>query len=125
MNNLLITATMMLLAIPAVGAIKTQKVEYKAGDKTMVGYLAYNDSTDAKRPGVLVFPEWWGNNNYSHQRAEQLAQLGYVGFAVDMYGEGKTTDDPNEAGKLAGEVKTNPKLGFDRAHAALDTLKAQ
>ena len=74
----------LLLALPALGAIKTQTIEYKAGDQTMKGYLAYDDSTDAKRPGILVFPEWWGNNDYSHHRAEQLAQLGYVGFAVDF-----------------------------------------
>ena len=125
MNNLLIAATVLMLAAPALGAIKTQKIDYKAGDQRMIGYLAYDDSSDATRPGVLVFPEWWGNNNYSHQRAEQLAQLGYVGFAVDMYGDGKTTDDPNEAGKLSGEVKKNPQLGSERAQAALDELKKQ
>src|SRR5262245_11065268 len=116
---------LMVLVGPATGAIKTQKVEYKAGDRTMVGYLAWDDSTSGKRPAVLVFPEWWGNNDYSHKRAEQLAGLGYVGFAVDMFGDGRTTDDPKQAGEWAGAVKGNPQLGWDRAQAALDAVTAQ
>jgi len=126
MRSMLMTLTAaMIFTCLASGAIKTQKIEYKAGDKNMVGYVAWDDSTDAKRPAVLVFPEWWGITDYAHKRAEMLAGLGYVGFAVDMYGEGKTTDDPAQAGQWAGEVKNNIPVGLARAQAALDTLKTQ
>src|SRR4051794_21825389 len=79
-------------------AIKTQTVEYKVGDATLKGYLAYDDSIEGKRPGIIVFPEWWGLNDYVKGRAEQLAKLGYVAFAGDIYGEGFTTSDPKAAG---------------------------
>ncbi len=109
----------------AFAAVKTQVIEYKQGDTALEGYLAYDDATDAKRPGVLVVPEWWGNNDYSRKRAEQLAQLGYVGFAIDMYGKGKTTDDPKQAGEWAGEVKKDLQLEKARIEAAIDTVKQQ
>ena len=63
--------------------------------------LAYDDAVPGKRPGVLVFPEWWGLVDFPKQKAEQLAKMGYVALAVDMYGQGQTTDDPQQAAKLA------------------------
>lgn len=125
MRTILVALLSILFVSNAMAEIKTRKVQYKAGDKTMIGFLAWDDSTNAKRPGVIVFPEWWGTGDYTHQRAQQLAQLGYVGFAADMYGDGKTTDDPTQAGKLAGEVKGNPQLAAERVQAALEALKSQ
>jgi dienelactone hydrolase len=113
----------MLAALSASAAVQLKEVDYKAGDTNLKGYLAYDDSTDQKRPGVLVIPEWWGNNEYPQSRAKQLAELGYVAFAVDMYGDGKTTDDPKEAGKWAGDVKSHPKIAKERLQAALGQLK--
>jgi dienelactone hydrolase len=110
----------------SLGAVKTKVIEYKAGDTLMEGFLAWDDSVaEGKKPGVLVFPEWWGLTDYPKKRAEQLAQLGYVAFAADMFGKGKTTDDPNEAGKLAGSVKMHPDVEKERLEAALDVLKSQ
>ena len=86
---------------------------------TLKGYLAYNDSIKEKRPGVLVVHEWWGNNDYSRKRADMLAELGYVAFAVDMYGGGKVADNPADAGKLAGEAMKNMKEMKARFIAAL------
>ena len=114
-----VIAAIALLAVPAFAEVKTRKIQYKAGDKEMVGFLAWDDSTDTKRPAVMVIPEWWGNNAYAHQRATQIAQLGYVGFAIDMYGDEKTTDDPKQAGEWAGEVKKSPHLATERTRAAL------
>ncbi|HVT87854.1 MAG TPA: dienelactone hydrolase family protein [Tepidisphaeraceae bacterium] len=107
------------------GAIKTKTIEYKQGDTTLEGYLAYDDSTIAKRPAVIVIHEWWGNNSYSHKRAEMLAQLGYVGFAIDMYGKGMQTDDAAKAGEWSGAIKKDPKTAFARIQAGMDQLKAQ
>jgi dienelactone hydrolase len=110
------------MALPAAAAIQTENVEYTVGDERHVGYLAYDDAaTAAARPGVLVVPEWWGLNDYAKQRARQLAKAGYVAFAADMYGEGQTTDDPEQAGAWAAAAK--PKLR-DLGKAALAELAA-
>jgi dienelactone hydrolase len=76
-------------SVPAMGAVKGESVTYNAGDMTMNGYMAYDDSITLKRPGILVVHEWWGHNEYARQRAKMLADLGYVALAVDMYGSGK------------------------------------
>jgi len=104
------------------GAIVKKPIEYKHGDVTLEGYLAYDDARPGKLPGVLVVHEWWGLNDYAKGRAEQLAKLGYIAFAVDMYGKGVSTTKPDEAGKLAGKVR--PILR-DRAKAGLDVLLSQ
>ena len=72
-----------LFAAVSVAAVKTEEVEYKQGDTTLKGYLAYDDTADGKRPGVLVAPEWWGLDDYAKRRAGQLAGMGYVAFALD------------------------------------------
>jgi dienelactone hydrolase len=102
--------------------VKTETITYKVGDVSFKGHLAYDDSIKGKRAGVLVVHEWWGLNDYARKRADQLAGLGYVAFAVDMYGEGKTTDHPKEAGEMAGAVRKNAKEWLARAKAGLKIL---
>jgi len=104
-------------------AVKTETVTYKVGDKTFKGFLAYDDGVKDKRPGILVVHEFWGLNDYARKRAEQLAGLGYVAFAVDMYGDGKTTEHPKEAGAMAGTVRMNQKEWLARANAGLQILR--
>lgn len=105
------------------GEIRGEPVEYVAGDTTMKGYLAYDDSFPAKRPGILVVHEWWGHNDYTRKRARMLAGLGYVALAVDMYGEGKQAGHPDDAGKFAGEIRKNMPLGRERFLAARKVLQ--
>lgn len=114
---------MFLLGVNAHAALHTETVEYKHGDVVLKGYLAYDDAATGKRPGVLVVHEWWGLNDYAKRRAEQLAQLGYVGFAVDMYGDGFATKSPEEAGKHAGALKDNRGLLRARIRTGLDELR--
>jgi dienelactone hydrolase len=106
-------------------ALKTQTVVYKQGDTIMQGYLTYDDSYTGKRPGVVVFPEWWGLNEYPKMRADMLAKLGYVAFAADVYGNGLVAKDAQDAGSLATKYKGDRALMRDRAKAALATLKSQ
>lgn len=116
----------LLLALPttvAEAAVKTQTVTYKHEGVTLKGHLAYDDASKEKRPGILVVHEWWGLNDYARKRAEQLAGLGYVAFACDMYGEGKTTEHPKEAGAMSGEVRKNAKAWQGRALAGLKILQ--
>lgn len=104
--------------------IKEENVSYSAGSTTMNGFLAYNEDNDLKRPAVLVVPEWWGLNDYTKSRARQLADLGYIAFAVDMYGDGKTAEDPETAGKLSMPFYQDPQMAKSRFDAALAKLKS-
>jgi dienelactone hydrolase len=112
-------------AAPA--AVQTRVVEYEHDGTKLKGFLAYDDATKDRRPGVLVFPEWWGLNEYAKDRARQLAGLGYVAFAADLYGEGKVIDvaHPEDAQKMAGALRANVKAWRGRAGAALKQLTAQ
>ncbi|WP_298734344.1 dienelactone hydrolase family protein [uncultured Chitinophaga sp.] len=110
-------------AVPEV-KLKEEAVTYKDDTSTLIGYVVYNEASDAKRPGVLVVPEWWGLNDYTKSRARQLAELGYVALAVDMYGNGLQAPTPDEAGKAAGAFYNNPGLIKSRMAAALAELKS-
>jgi dienelactone hydrolase len=110
---------------PSFAAVKTQTVEYKAGDTTCRGFVAYDDSSNDKRPVVLIVHEWWGLNDYPKRRAEQLAALGYVAFAADMFGDGKTTRDAAEAKSLSGQFISKPDVVKARTQAALETARRQ
>lgn len=101
-----------------------QEVSYSTETTEMKGYIAYNKSSKERRPGVIVVHEWWGHNEYVRSRADELAQLGYVALAVDMYGEGKQAEHPDDAGKFAGEVMSNLEEAKARFDAALATLKS-
>lgn len=115
-------AAVLLSASVAVAEVKTKKVEYKHGDTTFVGHLAWDDAVKGKRPGVLVVHEWWGLNDHAKERAEGLAKLGYVALACDMYGDGKLAAHPDDARKMSGEVRKNVKDWQARAAAALKVL---
>ena len=80
--------------------IRNETVIYDAGDTPCKGFLAFDAAADGLRPGVLVVHEWWGVNDYIRDRARQLAELGYVALALDMYGNGQTADNPTDAGAL-------------------------
>lgn len=107
----------------AVTQLKEDNITYSAGNTNMKGYVVYKDSGQEKRPAVLVVHEWWGLNDYAKSRARQLADLGYVAMAVDMYGDGKTASNPDEAMKLAGPFYKDPQLTKTRLDAALAKLK--
>ncbi len=104
-------------------AVVTQAVEYKDGETLLEGYLAYDDAIEGKRPGIIVVHEWKGLNDYAKGRADELAELGYVAFAVDMYGKGIYAKDHEEAGKLSGVYRSDRNLMRQRAKAAFDILK--
>ena len=124
--KLLIPALLMMAMSSGVfAAIKSEKVEYQCGDTVLEGYLAWDDAVAGKRPGVMVVHEWYGLNDYAKKRAEQLAALGYVVFAADMYGKGVLATTPEEARKLATALRQDRKLMRLRAEAGLETLKKQ
>jgi dienelactone hydrolase len=110
---------------PIVIRTATQEVEYKSGDIKMKGFLAYPDVRNRKSPAVIVVHEWWGLNDYARDRAKQLAKLGYVAFAIDLYGDGKTAQHPDDAKKFAEETLKNFQTAKERFQAAVDFLKQQ
>ena len=110
------------LGLAAQAKLVEKNVDYPFNGQTMKGYLVYDDARSGTRPGVLVVHEWWGLNDYVKGRARQMAELGYVAFAPDMYGDGQVTRDPKVAGQWSGKVQ--PELA-GRAKAGLDVLKQQ
>jgi dienelactone hydrolase len=111
-----------LFSLPSNASLVGEEVSYQAGDTTLKGYIAYNTALEGRRPGVLVVHEWWGHNDYARERAERLAALGYTALAVDMYGDGKTAEHPDDAGKFAGAVRQNLPLMKERFEAAREFL---
>jgi len=114
-----------LFAMNSYAALHTEAIEYKQGDTTLEGYLAYDDGVKGPRPGVLVVHDWMGCDSYAKMRADMLAKLGYVAFAADIYGKGVRPKNPQEAGGLAGKYKGDRTLLRARVNAALDELKKQ
>jgi len=112
----------------SLGALQTKSIEYKDGETVLEGFLAWDDAIATEKspgPAVLVIPEWWGNNEYSRGRAKQLAELGYVAFAIDMYGKGKVTTDPKQAGEWSGQIMKDVPARRARATAGLKVLQDQ
>lgn len=99
-----------------------REVTYEADSITMKGYLAYDANVEGKRPGVIVVHEWWGHNEHTRNAADKLAEEGYVAFALDMYGDGKTAEHPEDAGAFAGAVMQNFDGAKARFNAALQVL---
>ena len=115
----------LLMATSSVwGEVRTQTIQYPHQDISLQGFLAYDDAVEGKRPGVLVVHEWWGLNDYARRRATQLASLGYIALAIDMYGDGKTTNSAEQAGHWSGAFRGS-SLMRDRAQAGLALLIKQ
>lgn len=127
MNVMRVFAAFAALALchPLQAEVVTEELVYRDGDTQMRGMLAYDNASEEARPGVLVVHEWWGQNDYARERARMLAELGYTALAVDMYGDGKTAEHPDDAGKFASAVLGNIPLARARFEAALAELREQ
>jgi len=123
MRYVLSLLIVLALCAHASAELRTQVIEYTQGDAVLEGYLAYDDAVKGKRPGVVVVHEWWGINPYIKSRVEQLAKIGYIAFAADIYGKGVRTTHPEEAGKFSGKYRQDRPLLRARAQAGLDILK--
>lgn len=126
MKNIMMLVSLFCLAAPAAqAAVQGKEVSYRANGTTLKGYLAWDDAVKGRRPAVLVVHEWWGHNSYARKRADMLAGLGYTALAVDMYGEGKQANHPDEAGKFATEVAKNMPMARTRFEAGMRLLRKQ
>jgi len=122
---MLLPTFLLALAVSARAGIHSQAVTYKDGDTVLEGWLAYDDANAGKRPGVLVVHQWKGLGDGEKKRAEMLAQLGYVAFCADIYGQGIRPTSSANAGKEAGKYKSDRALLRQRVNAALTKLRRQ
>jgi dienelactone hydrolase len=103
--------------------IRTYDHEYRHEGVVLRGYFAYDDALQGRRPGVLIIHEWTGLGEYVQRRARELASLGYVAFAPDIYGKGIRPTTPAEAGAQAEIYRSDRQLMRDRAVAGLKQLR--
>ncbi|HET8723192.1 MAG TPA: dienelactone hydrolase family protein [Anaeromyxobacteraceae bacterium] len=120
-----VAAALGLLVTTARAEIVTRTVEYRQGDTVLEGFLAYQPGGPARKPGVLVVHDWLGVSADTRKRAEQLAAMGYVAFAADIYGKGVRPASGKEAAPLAGKYKADRKLLRARVMAGFDELARQ
>src|SRR5213596_863774 len=121
-HGLALAAVLLSLA-PRNVKVKTREIEYRQDGTVLQGFVAWDDAARGKRPGVLVVHEWWGMNEHARRQARRLAEAGYVGFALDMYGNGKVTTHPQDAQGFVAEVTKDPAALAARFNAALAQLK--
>jgi dienelactone hydrolase len=118
---LIITSMVHIQAMAS--TIKEETVTYTSGGVTLKGFMAYDERAKGKRPAVLVVPEWWGLNEYAKMRARELAGLGYIAMAVDMFGNGAVAADPKQAQEYTKPFYQDPELAKTRLDAAMEKLK--
>lgn len=112
-----------ITATSAKAEIRTSVVEYREGNTILEGYLAFDDEIKGPRPGVMVVHAWKGLGEQEKRRARELAELGYVAFAADIYGKGIRPKNNQEAAAQATIYRSNRQLMRDRANAGLRVLK--
>lgn len=119
--------TAICIALFALGIVQAEviglDVDYEHDGVKLSGYLAYDVALNTIRPGVLVIHEWWGLNEYAKQRAREIAEMGYIAFACDMYGANIVTQSPDSASLLAKPFYEDRDLMRERAAAGLWNLK--
>lgn len=105
--------------------ITTREIEYTAPDgQRLIGYFA-TPTTDQPVAGVIVAPEWWGRNEYTEQRARELAEHGFAALAIDMYGDKRVTTEVPQASAWMNQTFEQADTIVNRAQAGLATLAAQ
>jgi dienelactone hydrolase len=120
---ILIAGLGVIMQNSAKGVIETKTVEYRDGNTVLEGFLAYNTEMGGKVPAVLIVHEWKGLGPYEKRRAEQLAGLGYAGFAIDIYGKGIRPKTNEEAAKQAAIYRGDRQLMRRRGLAGLEEVK--
>jgi dienelactone hydrolase len=113
------------MSASANAAMVTKEIQYKDGDVALKGMVAYDDAITSPKPGILLVPEWWGTNDYIKKRTREMAELGYVAFVADMYGEDKVTTDPKQATEWSAPFYSDRALMRNRARVGLAMLKQQ
>ncbi len=106
-------------------SIQTRSVEYNDGDTVLEAYMAWDETLAGPCPGVLVSHAWGGRSDFDDRKAERLAELGYVGFAIDLYGKGVSGSNPEENAALMQPLLDDRATLQRRMHLALKQIMAQ
>lgn len=101
--------------------MKEETIYYQLNGSSYKGFLV---GDAGKRPGVLVVHAWRGQDDFAREKAKELAAMGYVALAVDMYGEGKLASSDEEAGALMHPLFIDRTLVQERIKAAFELLKS-
>jgi len=107
----------------SLAAMKEETISFPSDSANLRAFVVYNDSVKGRRPAVLVIPEWWGLNDYPRMRARELAKLGYVAMALDVYGDGKVAETPDSATKFSGPFYMHPEKAKRRIDSAIAKIK--
>src|SRR5687768_3834783 len=113
---------LLAVSLCAHAAVKQEPVTYKDGDTALTGFVVYDDAKKGKRPGIVVVHEWWGITKHTRDEARKFAQQGYTAFVADMFGEGKTADNPKDATGLMKSLMGNPAGMQSRFNASRTQL---
>ncbi len=105
--------------------IETKKIEYTHGDTLLEGVMAWDSSQTEPKPGILVAHAWAGRDDFACDKAQELAKLGYVGFALDMYGKGLKGNSTEENSNLMNPLLQNRQLLQARMQLALRVASEQ
>lgn len=105
--------------------ITTKPVEYMDGKQKCIGYMAWDETYATPKPCVLVSHAWGGRDSYAEDKAIQMAAMGYVGFALDNYGDGALPETDEEKQALMMGLKNNRKALLTRLKAGLKAAKKQ
>lgn len=103
--------------------IQTTTIDYKDGAVELQGYAAWDDSVEGKRPGVMISHAWAGRSDFENGKAEDLANLGYVGFALDLFGKGVLGTSNEENSALIQPFLEDREMLQNRLTLSLDILK--
>lgn len=125
MKRVLLSLMLLSLSSVTMAKVNTTTVEYKQGDTVCQGWLAYDDAVKGARPAVLIVHDWMGATDHQKQQAEQLAKLGYVALACDVYGKGVRPANSEQASAEAGKYYKDRALLRARVRAGLDYLASR
>lgn len=125
MRRFICTLSLLVLSAPAFAAMQAKPVEWKIGKQAYSGVLVYDDASKAKRPGLVMVPNWMGVNDSAVGKAKQLAGDDYVVLVADVYGKGVRPKDAAEAGKISKPLRDDRTTLRARVNEAVKVLKQQ
>jgi dienelactone hydrolase len=102
---------------------KPNQMEYHDDDTVLQGIYVLPENVTATKPVILVCHDWSGRNVFAEKKAQALAELGYIGFAIDMFGQGKTAETKEEKSALIQPLVQDRKKLQKRMMAAFETAK--
>ena len=106
-------------------ALRNKYIQYNDGKDALEGYLAWDDEINHPKPGVLLVHAWAGRDSFVCRQADRIASLGYVSFALDLYGKGLIGKSKDENSRLMRPFIEDRSLLKRRLLLALSVLKNQ